>query len=87
MLLWKRVPVMPVFLKAASVLKPRSLWLKRVQKAASALIHKTATTRHLYVVCIYGAICLQILFLKHNILLFCHEILNFLLHEVGHNIK
>ncbi len=36
---------------------------------------KVATTRSLYVVCIYGAICLQILFLKHHILLFCHEIL------------
>ncbi len=33
------------------------------------------TTRYLYVVCIYGAICLQILFLKHHILPFCHEIL------------
>jgi hypothetical protein len=44
-----------------------------------------ATTRYLYVVCIYGAICLQILFLKHNILLFCHEILNFFLHKSGHN--
>ncbi len=36
-----------------------------------------ATTRYLYVVCIYGAICLHILFLKHHILLFCHEILEF----------
>jgi hypothetical protein len=36
-----------------------------------------ATTRYLHVVCIYGAICLQILFLKHHILLFRHEILNF----------
>ncbi len=36
-----------------------------------------ATTRYLYIVCIYGAICLQILFLKHHILLFCHEILKF----------
>jgi hypothetical protein len=36
-----------------------------------------ATTRYLYVVCIYGAIHLQILFLKHHILLFCHEILKF----------
>jgi hypothetical protein len=36
-----------------------------------------ATTRYLYVVCIYGAICLQILFLKHLILLFCHEMLKF----------
>ncbi len=37
-----------------------------------------ATTRYPYVVCIYGAICLQILFLKHHILLFCNEIWNFL---------
>jgi hypothetical protein len=36
-----------------------------------------ATTRYLYVVCIYGAICLQILFLKHHIFLFCHEMLKF----------
>jgi hypothetical protein len=36
-----------------------------------------ATTRYLHVVCIYGAICLQILFLNHHILLFCHEILKF----------
>jgi hypothetical protein len=36
-----------------------------------------ATTRYLYVVCVYGAIHLQILFLKHHIFLFCHEILKF----------
>jgi hypothetical protein len=36
-----------------------------------------ATTRYLYVVCIYGAIYLQISFLKDHILLFCHEILKF----------
>ncbi len=35
------------------------------------------TTRYLNVVCIYGAICLQILFLKHHIMLFCHEILKY----------
>jgi hypothetical protein len=44
-----------------------------------------ATTRYLYVVCIYGSICLQILYLKNNILLFCHESL-ISLHELGHNI-
>jgi hypothetical protein len=36
--------------------------------------NRADTTRYLYVVCIYGAICLQILFLKHHILLFCREI-------------
>jgi hypothetical protein len=37
----------------------------------------SATTRYLYVVYIYGAICLQILLLKHHIFLFCHEMLKF----------
>jgi hypothetical protein len=32
--------------------------------------NSAATTRHLYVVCIYGSICLQILFINHHILLF-----------------
>jgi hypothetical protein len=38
-----------------------------------------ATTLYLYVVCIYGAICIY--FFKHNILLFCPKVLSFFLLE------
>jgi hypothetical protein len=40
-------------------------------------LYRKATTQYLYIICIYGVIRLQILFLKHHILLFCHEILKF----------
>ncbi len=54
----------------------RALWRSKVTSLASA------STRYLYIVCLYGAICLQILFLKNHILLFCHEILKFFAYRV-----
>ncbi len=35
-------------------------------------VWSAATTRYLHAICIYSVICLQMLFLKHNISLFCH---------------
>ncbi len=47
---------------------------RQEKECGKSIAGQRATTRYFYVVCIYGAICLQILFLKHHILLFCHEI-------------
>ncbi len=57
-----------------------------LQKGPLNQTKRSATTRYLYVVCIYGVICLQFKFL--NIISFCFAMKSLIiLHTFGHNIK